>query len=184
MRGRITSEILPRAFRSALEEATENALPNCFVYDSPIGRANLREQIRTVLQSEGITSTISNIMVTSGAQQAIDLSIRALLEPGKAIIIEQPAYYGTLNAARALHLRVLEAPLEADGMNLNIVEDYLVRNESKVIYTNPTFQNPSGVTMSDGKRRALLALARRFRCNTARSSAAPRRRTYRSTTRR
>jgi DNA-binding transcriptional MocR family regulator len=151
-----------RAFRSALMEAVENALPNCFVYDSPIGRANLREQIRVVLQSEGITSTISNIMVTSGAQQAIDLSIRALLDPGKAIIIEQPAYYGTLNAVRALRLRVLEAPLEADGMNLNIVEDYLSRNESKVIYTNPTFQNPSGVTMSDGKRRALLALARRF----------------------
>ena len=151
-----------RAFRSALVEATEKALLNCFVYDSPIGRANLREQIRAVLQSEGITSTIDSIMVTSGAQQAIDLSIRALLNPGKAIIIEQPAYYGTLNAARALHVRVLEAPLEADGMDLNIVEDYLSRNESKVIYTNPTFQNPSGVTMSDAKRRALLALARRF----------------------
>lgn len=151
-----------RAFRSTLVEATESALPNCFVYDSPIGRANLREQIRVVLQTEGITSTIDNIMVTSGAQQAIDISIRALLEPGKAIIVEQPAYYGTLNAAHAMNVRVLEAPIEADGMNLNIVEDYLTRNESNVIYTNPTFQNPSGVTMSDGKRRALLALARRF----------------------
>ena len=67
---------------------------------------------------KGSRSTIDNIMVTSGAQQTIDLSIRALLDPGKAIIIEQPAYYGTLNAARALHVRVLEAPLEPDGMNL------------------------------------------------------------------
>jgi DNA-binding transcriptional MocR family regulator len=151
-----------RAFRSSLAQATEAALDTCFVYDAPIGRASLREQIKAMLKAEGIGAGISNIMVTSGAQQAINLSLRALLEPGKAIIVEQPAYYGVLNAARTMHLRILEAPIESDGINLNAVEDYLIRNESKVIYTNPTFQNPSGVTMSEQKRRSLLALARRF----------------------
>jgi DNA-binding transcriptional MocR family regulator len=151
-----------RAFRSSLALATETALDSCFVYDAPIGRLSLREQIKTLLEIEGIRASVSNIMVTSGAQQAINLSLRALLEPGKAIIVEQPAYYGVLNAARTMHLRTLEAPLEPDGMDLNIVEDYLARNESKVIYTNPTFQNPTGVTMSEQKRRDLLALARRF----------------------
>jgi DNA-binding transcriptional MocR family regulator len=151
-----------RAFRSSLAKATEKTLDTCFVYDHPIGRASLRDQIKAMLQTEGVDTSISNIMVTSGAQQAINLSLRALLGPGKAIIVEQPAYYGVLNAARMMHLRILEVPLESDGMNLNVVEEYLVRNESKVIYTNPTFQNPSGITMSEEKRRALLALARRF----------------------
>ena len=151
-----------RAFRTSLAKATEKSLSSCFVYDSPIGRPNLREQIKAALQGEGISASSSNIMVTSGAQQAINLSLRALVDPGKAIIVEQPAYYGVLNAARAMHVRVLEVPLEVDGMNLNVVEEYLTRNESKIIYTNPTFQNPSGVTMSEEKRRALLALARRF----------------------
>ncbi len=151
-----------RAFRSSLAQATEAALDSCFVYDAPIGRASLREQIKALLKVENIDASLSNIMVTSGAQQAINLSLDALLEPGTAIIVEQPAYYGVLNAARKMHLRILEAPLESDGMDLNAVEGYLVRNESKVIYTNPTFQNPSGVTMNEQKRRGLIELSRRF----------------------
>ena len=64
-------------------------------------------------------------MVTSGAQQAIDLAVRTLVEPGDAVIIEQPAYYGAINALRGARARILEAPLEPDGMNLEIVERYL-----------------------------------------------------------
>jgi 2-aminoadipate transaminase len=101
-------------------------------------------------------------MVTSGAQQAIDLSVRTLVPPGSPVIVEQPAYYGAINALRSAHARILEVPLEHDGMNLEILKRHLVRHQARFIYTNPTFQNPTGVTTSEHKRRELLTLARQF----------------------
>lgn len=150
-----------QAFRASMIHASEESLDDCFLYDLPLGRIKLREQIQRGLESESISVDASNIMVTSGAQQGVDLTIRALVKPGKPVIMEQPAYYGVINAARGMHARILEVPLQPDGMDLNILEHHLVRSHAQLIYTNPTFQNPSGVTMSEEKRRALLVLARR-----------------------
>ncbi len=102
------------------------------------------------------------IVVTSGAQQAIDLAVRSVVEPGTPVIVERPAYYGALNALRGAGAQILEAPLDGDGIDLQSVETHLVEHQVRLIYVNPTFQNPTGQTMSETKRRDLLALARRF----------------------
>jgi 2-aminoadipate transaminase len=149
-------------FRGCLTSAAEAALENCFSYDPPLGRSALREQIQIYLRQDGVVADVDDVMVTSGAQQAIDLAVRTLVRPGDAVIIEQPAYYGAINALRNARAQILETPLEPDGMNLEIVERYLAHNEARLICTNPTFQNPTGVTMSEEKRRTLLALARRY----------------------
>jgi len=122
----------------------------------------LRQQIHAYLKAQGTAVDPDNVMVTSGAQQAIDLAVRSLVAPGAAVAIEQPAYYGAINALRGVRARMLEVPLEHDGMDLDILERHLVREQARVIYTNPTFQNPTGITLSETKRRRLLALARRF----------------------
>jgi 2-aminoadipate transaminase len=150
------------AFRSSLLATATDMLDTCFRYDPPLGRPELRKQIQLYLKAQGTDVDPDNVMVTSGAQQAIDLAIRTLVAPGAAVIIEQPAYYGAINALRSARARILEVPLERDGMDLDVLERHLVRDQARVIYTNPTFQNPTGTTMSEEKRRSLLALARRF----------------------
>ncbi|MGH9694283.1 MAG: PLP-dependent aminotransferase family protein, partial [Bryobacteraceae bacterium] len=119
-------------------------------------------QIQTYLKEQSIETDADNVVVTSGAQQAIDLSVRALVSPGAPVIVEKPAYYGAINALRGVRARILEVPVEDDGMNLDILKSYLIRDRARFIYTNPTFQNPTGTTMSEAKRRTLLALAREF----------------------
>ena len=150
-------------FRDCLAIAANEKLEACFHYDPPLGRPELRMQIQYYLKNCGTDADHDNIMVTSGAQQAIDLAVRATVKPGTAVVIEQPAYYGIINALVGARARIIEVPMQPDGMDLEILERHLVRDQVKLIYTNPTFQNPTGITMSREKRVALLALARRHR---------------------
>ena len=144
-----------------IREATETSLEDCLQYDPPHGRFQLREQIRRYFETQELQAGLDNIVVTSGAQQAIDLAIRALAEPGSSVLVERPAYYGVLNSCRAAGTRIFEVPLQRDGMDLDFVRQCLIRHRPKLICTNPTFQNPSGTSMSLEKRRALLDLCRK-----------------------
>src|SRR4029079_14534734 len=149
-------------FRDCISFAASEKLDACFRYDPPLGRRELRRQIQIYLKEQAIDADLDNVMLTSGAQQAIDLAVRTLVAPGSPVIVEQPAYYGAINALRSSNARMLEDPLESDGMNLDILKRHLVRHQARFIYTNPTFQNPTGVTTSEQKRRELLLLARQF----------------------
>jgi DNA-binding transcriptional MocR family regulator len=148
-------------FRDCLALAAREKLESCFHYDPPLGRPDLRQQIQIYLKNDGIELDADNVLVTSGAQQAIDLVVRAVVKPGAAVVIEQPAYYGVINALVAARARIIEVPMQRDGMDLEILQHHLARNHVSLVYTNPTFQNPTGVTMTQEKRIALLALARR-----------------------
>ena len=149
-------------FRECITFAAVEKLDSCFLYDPPLGRPELRRQIHRYLLKQSINVDPDDVMVTSGAQQAIDLAVRTLLPPGAPAIIERPAYYGAINALRNARARIIEVPIENDGMDLDILRTHLIRDQAQFIYTNPTFQNPTGVTMSEEKRRALLGLAREF----------------------
>jgi DNA-binding transcriptional MocR family regulator len=148
--------------RDCIAFAATEKLDACFRYDPPGGRPGLRQQIQLYLSNQSIDAEPDNIIVTSGAQQALDIAVRALIPPATPVIVERPAYYGAINALRGVRARLLEVPLEGDGMDLDILKTYLVRDQARFIYTNPTFQNPTGITMSEEKRHALLALAREF----------------------
>ncbi len=147
--------------RDCFITTTQGRLEACFTYDPPLGRLALREQIVTQLRQQGVAADTENVIVTSGGQQAIDLSIRAMVAPGAPVILEQPTYYGIINTLRSARARMLEVPMEHNGMDLNAVERHLIRDQARLIYTNPSFHNPTGATMSLEKRRELLALARR-----------------------
>lgn len=149
-------------FKACLEAVMADDIASCFHYDPPTGRPRLRRQISDYLRERGIISPPDDIIVTSGAQQAIDLVVRSLVPPGAPVIIERPAYYGIINALRTAHARILEVPLEQDGMDMAALEVHLSRHRPRLIYTNPTFQNPTGITTSEEKRRALLVLARKY----------------------
>lgn len=149
-------------FRACVRLAAGRDFENCFHYEPPLGRLAARQEISRYLDRRGMDVDPEKIVVTSGAQQAIDLAVRSVVEPGTPVIVERPAYYGALNALRGAGAEILEAPLDGDGIDLQGVESHLVKHQARLIYVNPTFQNPTGQTMSETKRRDLLALARRF----------------------
>jgi DNA-binding transcriptional MocR family regulator len=126
------------------------------------GHRPLREVIAKRMSQEGAPVTWDQILVTTGSQQGLDLLARAFLEPGDGVIIEAPTYLGALGTFGAAGARLLSVPLDEGGLRLDILEGLLARHRPKLIYTLPTFQNPSGVTQDLERRLGLLALAARY----------------------
>lgn len=102
------------------------------------------------------------ILIVTGSQQGLDLIARAFIEPGDPVVIEAPTYLGALQTFGAAGARLLAVPLDGGGLRLDMLEGLLMRHRPKMIYTLPTYQNPSGVTMRLERRLGLLALAKRF----------------------
>lgn len=149
-------------FRTCVSTVLEEQMETLFRYEAPGGRPELRRQVIELLKQVNIAASEDNILITSGGQQAIDLVVRTLLSPVTPVIVERPAYYGAINVMRSIGARILEVPLESDGMDLNVLEEYLKRYRPRCIYVNPTFQNPTGITTSESKRRGILQLARQY----------------------
>lgn len=104
-----------------------------------------------------------SILIVTGANQGIDLTAKALLNKGDKVIVESPSFVGSLNAFRTYECELVGVEVENDGMNMEKLEEALKNNENvKMIYTIPTFQNPTGVTMSHEKRKKMLELAEKY----------------------
>lgn len=103
------------------------------------------------------------VIIMTGANQGIDLTAKALLNKDDKIIVESPSFIGSLNAFRTYEAELVGVEVEEDGMNMTALEEALKNNENvKMIYTIPTFQNPTGVTMSLEKRKRLIELANKY----------------------
>ena len=113
---------------------------------------------------EGARAGVDDIMVTSGGQQAIDLSIRTFVNPGDTILAEGPTYPGAVPCFTTYEARVEQIPMDDDGLRIDLVEEALARlaaegRPPKLLYTIPNFHNPGGVTMSLERRERLIELA-------------------------
>lgn len=103
------------------------------------------------------------LIITSGAQQVMNLSTKSLCNENDTIICESPTFIGSLNSFRSYKTKICGIPLEKDGINLQILENALKNNMNvKFIYTIPNFQNPTGITMSLEKRKAVYELAQKY----------------------
>jgi DNA-binding transcriptional MocR family regulator len=102
-----------------------------------------------------------SVLVLSGAQQGLDLLARCLIDPGDAVVVDRPGYLGAIHSFRAAGAKLIGWDvMRGDSDEL---EDLLVRYRPKLIYTNPTFHNPTGVTLPPRARRELISLAQRYR---------------------
>lgn len=128
------------------------------------GYEPLRRRIADYMKSrDNIGREFDSILITSGAQQIMDLSTKALCNFGDTVVCEAPSFIGSLNCFRSYGVRLAGVPVEADGMNIEALEKVLSETENvRFIYTIPNFQNPSGVTMSLEKRKAVYALAKKY----------------------
>lgn len=116
-----------------------------------------------VKEKYNIGKDFDSIIVTSGAQQVMDLATKALCDFGDTIICENPSFIGSLNCFRSYGCKLSGVPVEADGMSLEELEKAIKGAENpRFIYTIPNFQNPSGATMSLEKRKGVYALAKKY----------------------
>lgn len=128
------------------------------------GYAPLRERVSKYMhEKHNIGRDFDNLIITSGATQVMDLATKSLCNFGDIIICETPSFIGSLNCFRSYGVKLLGVPVEADGMNMDILEEKLKQNKNvRFIYTIPNFQNPSGATMSLQKRKRLYELAKQY----------------------
>jgi DNA-binding transcriptional MocR family regulator len=130
-------------------------------YGGGQGHLALRERLVALMAEEGVAADPDDVVVTTGAQQALDLIGKIFIDPGDRIVVEAPAYVGALTAFAAYQPSFLPIDLDDDGMVVEQLEDALVHGERpKFVYTVPNFGNPAGVTMSLPRRERLVALCR------------------------
>lgn len=150
-------------FRACLDRALKEQGTALLGYGDQAGYWPLREYIAGHLRSHGITIAAEEILITNGLQQGIDLVFRMLAAPGRAVAIESPTYNKIIPLLRFVGLKPLEVPIERDGMNLDILEQYLKNEKPVLVYTMPNFQNPTGISTSQTHREQLLSLCERYR---------------------
>ncbi|WP_322179794.1 PLP-dependent aminotransferase family protein [Neglectibacter caecimuris] len=147
---RISAELLESTPIEALQySVTEGYLP-------------LREHLLSYMREKhGAGGENDEILITSGAQQVMDLLTKTLLNEGDTVLCEAPSFIGSLNTFRSYRAKLRGIPMEEDGLSLEQLENAL-RQEKKIkyLYTIPNFQNPSGITMSLAKRKRVYELCR------------------------
>ncbi|PLS29124.1 PLP-dependent aminotransferase family protein [Bifidobacterium parmae] len=133
--------------------------------ESPIeGFDELRALLAEHMRTRGVACEARNVMVLSGSEQGIDLIVRAFVNPGDRVLVEQSTFFPALQTFRSADASIVGVPVDADGMRTDLLEGYCARFRPKLIYTIPTFHNPTGTTMPMGRRRRLVDVARRYQC--------------------
>ncbi|CAN5194060.1 PLP-dependent aminotransferase family protein [soil metagenome] len=153
-------EKLPIArLRQASADAWKNAADHLY-YGESQGHEPLRHMIAERMTSRGATTDPEHVMITNGSQQGLDLIARTLFDPGDVVVIEGPTYFGAMQAFDAYEVTYRTAPVDDDGLIPDELERLLREHpRPKAIYTVPTFQNPTGVTISPERRRRVVELS-------------------------
>jgi 2-aminoadipate transaminase len=159
--GAPAAEAMPiQRLRQASAHAWEEA-PAALGYGESEGFGPLRQYIADWMRPRGIEAPVSEIMVTAGSTQGIEVISRAMLNAGDTVIVENPTFLGALEIFETYEVKVVGVEMDEHGMIIDDLRRALAEEpNAKLIYTIPTFQNPTGTTMPIERRRELLALAR------------------------
>lgn len=150
-----------------LQAASQQALAQepgaALQYGATEGYEPLRQQIAQFMHSKGVQSLApQELIVTTGSQQALDLLAKCMIDEGDKVIVEGPTFLATIQCFRLYGADVVSAPIDGEGVQVDALEQLIVQHRPKMIYTIPTFGNPSGATLSLERRKRLLELAVRY----------------------
>jgi len=153
-------ELFPlKQLARALSAGMRALEPARIVEDLPPGNERLRRQIALRYQLSGTRVSPEEILITNGAMEALTLSLQAVTRPGDAVAVESPTFYAALQALERLRLRAIEIPCDPRrGLDLSALGDALQRHEVKACWFMPSFQNPTGSSLSEEGRRELMQL--------------------------
>jgi 2-aminoadipate transaminase len=134
-------------------------------YGPTEGSASLRPELLRLSRDRGVGCSQDELLVTTGSQQAFDLLVRILVQPGDVVLLEAPAYPAAIQALRLAGAVTHEIPMDSQGLLTDCIEDALKQlppgTAPKLLYTVPTFSNPRGTLLPLSRRIELIALARR-----------------------
>lgn len=155
--------LLPQSsIKQAVKAASEDERALALQYTSTDGIPALKSVVCDIVRDLGIRCKPGDVMITNGAQEALDLIAKAFIDPGDIIIAEGPTYLGALQAFSAYEPDIRCVPLDDEGMRMDLLEEELKKlgkGAVKFLYTIPNFQNPAGVTLTQERRKRLLELA-------------------------
>jgi len=147
------------AVRAAADHVLTQNGREALQYGPSEGFPALREWISDEMQSRGIKSSPSEVLVTNGSQQVLDLVAKLFLNPGDVVLTENPTYLAAIQAFQALEARFVPVPTDDQGLIPEALPELIKKHRPKFLYTIPNFQNPTGVTMSGARRQALAQIA-------------------------
>jgi DNA-binding transcriptional MocR family regulator len=151
------------SFKLAMNTVLDTDGGLAFGYEESQGYPALRERlVHFARQQYRIKAGMDQIMITTGAQQAIDLLGKVLLRPGDTVLVENPSYIGARSIFSLQGARMLGVPMQADGLNLDVLENFARRYRPRLLYTMPVYQTPTGISLSPQKARQLIDLAARY----------------------
>lgn len=148
-------------FEEACHKVIAEQSAHSLQYGRTEGYLPLRQWIAANMSRYGVHAKLDNVMVTSGAQQALDLIGKLFIDRGDRVLVEAPTYLGALQAFNAYGAEYLSVPIDCDGIRTDFVEEPL-RSNPKFMYLLPNFQNPAGTTLSEGRRHELVLLADKY----------------------
>ena len=147
------------ASNAALDEEPGAALQ----YGATEGYQPLREQLVAFMASKGAQDVApENLIVTTGSQQALDLLGKTLISPGDKVIVEGPTFLATIQCFRLYGAELISAPIDADGVQTDVLEQLIAEHKPKFVYLIPTFGNPSGALLPLERRKKVLELAVKY----------------------
>ncbi|MFM9369175.1 PLP-dependent aminotransferase family protein [Streptomyces sp. Da 82-17] len=155
--GLFDREGIAAAYRAVLDETPERALQ----YSTTEGEPALRAALAARTTVRGLATDADEVLVTTGSQQALSLLATALIEPGDTVLVENPCYLAALQVFAFAGARVLPVPGDAVGLDPEALDELVARERPKLLYTVPTFQNPTGRTLPADRRAAVAATAAR-----------------------
>ena len=149
-------EGLAAAFASALADG-----PHTLQYSTTEGDPALREAVAARLSARGLATAPDDLLITSGSQQALALVAAVALDPGARVLVEEPSYLAAIQAFQLAGAELIPVPCDEDGIDPEAVAALAARHDATLLYTVPTFQNPTGRTLPAQRREALMAAAER-----------------------
>ncbi len=156
-------KILPNIeFRKCLNDVLKSDRSEILLYGEPEGFYPLRAFLARHMQLHTINVNINDIIITNGAQNALDMIVKLLIDQGDTILIEKPTYSEAIPIFKYYNANIIELTVYEDGLNLKELEQVLQKHHPKFLYTMPNFQNPTGTTTSQAHREKLLSICEKY----------------------
>ena len=153
----------PDVVRTLACEAIDRYGANILQYGATEGLPGLRAQIAAYLSATaGVRATAENVLPVQGGSQAFDLLLKSLIDPGDVVLMESPTFLGAIQAMRTYNAKLIAMPMDEEGVIVEEAEKLVRQYKPKLMYVIPTFQNPTGRTLSVERRKSLARMAAKY----------------------
>ena len=152
----------PEVVSDLAREALDKYGTSLLQYGATDGFGPFRESAAAFLNTEGVVCDASQVLPVQGGSQAFDLLLKALIDPGDVVLCESPTFLGAIQAMREYNAKLVAMPTDDEGVIVEAAEELIKKHHPKLMYVIPTFQNPTGITLSLPRRKALAALANEY----------------------